>query len=90
MSFSDGDLHLHEILEGLYFPYSLSVCVSACLCVCVSSSVLVKKFQPNGCTDLDAVFTKRLLTALTRTLLKLVTLGTKVKVTVTQNQLFSS
>ena len=39
--------------------------------LCVSVSV----FQPNGCTDLDVVFAKWLLTALARTLLKLVTLG---------------
>ena len=27
-------LHLHEIVEGLYFHCSLSVCVSVCLSVC--------------------------------------------------------
>ena len=63
-------LHLHEIVEGLYFHFSLSVCV--CLCVC--PTLLVNKFQPNGSTDLDAVFAKRLLSILARTLLKLVTL----------------
>ena len=46
----------------------VSVCVSVRLC-------LWTKFQPNGWTDLDVVFAKWLLTALTRTLLKLVTLG---------------
>ena len=40
-----------------------------------------KKFQPNRCTDLDAVLAKPLLSTLARTLLELVTL---VKVTVTQ------
>ena len=81
-------LHLHEIVEGLYFHFSLSVClcvcVSVCLCVCVCVCVSVclcvrhflwTKFQLNGCTDLDAVFTKWLLTALAQTLLNLVTLG---------------
>ena len=34
-------LHLHENVEGLYFHFSLSVCLS--LCVCVSSSFLVNK-----------------------------------------------
>ena len=43
---------------------------AVCLCVCLS--VL---FQPNGCTDLDAVFAKRLYATLAQTLLKLVTLG---------------
>ena len=48
------------------------VCVSVCLCV---GHFLWTKFQPNGCTDLDAVFPKWLLLALAWTLLNLVTLG---------------
>ena len=40
-------LHLHEIVEGLYFHCSLSVCLSVCVCVCVcvcvSGSFLVNK-----------------------------------------------
>ena len=63
-------LHLHEIVEELYFHCSLSVCV--CLCV---RHFLWTKFQPNGWTNLDVVFTKWLLPALVRTLLNLVTLG---------------
>ena len=65
-------LHLHEIVEGLYFHFSLSVCVCVCLSV---RHFLWTKFQPNGCTDLDAVFAKWLLTALARNLLNLVTLS---------------
>ena len=61
-------LHLHEIVEGLYFHFSLSACVSVC------PDFLWTKFKPNEWTDLDAVFAKWLLTALARTLLKLVTL----------------
>ena len=36
-----GLLHLHEVVEGLYFHCSLSVCVCefVCLSVCVSVSV---------------------------------------------------
>ena len=70
-------LHLHEIVEGLYFHCSLSVCVCVCVFVCLSvcPALLVNKFQRNGCTDLDAVFAKWLLTALAQTLLNLVTLG---------------
>ena len=56
------------------------VCVCVCVCVCMSVWVCVRlclwtKCQPNECTDLDAVFAKRLLSTLARTLLKLVTLG---------------
>ena len=60
-------LHLHEIMDGLYFHCSLSVCLSVCVCVWLF-------LWTNGWTDLDAVFTERLLSTLTRTLLKLVTL----------------
>ena len=50
------------------------VCVS--VCVCVRLALLVKKkMEPNGCTDLDADFAKRLFTKLAKTLLKLVTMG---------------
>ena len=31
-------LHLHEIVEGLYFHCSLSVCLCVCVCVCVQNS----------------------------------------------------
>ena len=51
-----------------------AVCLSVCVCLCVQF-FLWTKFQPNGCTNLDAVFAKWLLTALTRTLLNLVTFG---------------
>ena len=75
--------------RSLYFHCSLSVCLcvclSVCVCVCVRACVRVcvsdvflwTKFQPNGWTDLDAFFAKRLLIALARTLLKLVYLGQK-------------
>ena len=71
-------LHLHEIVEGLYFHCSLSVCL--CVYVCVSVCLCVRKFlwtkfEPNGCTDLNAVFAKWLFNALAQSLLKLVTLG---------------
>ena len=50
----------------------MDICL--CVCLCVMSSC-EKKFQPNGCTDLNAVFDKWLLTALARTILNLVYLG---------------
>ena len=50
------------------------VCLCVCLCEC-PSVCLWTKFQPKGCTDLDAVFAKWLLLALARILLNLVTLG---------------
>ena len=34
-------LHLHEIVEGLYFHFSLSVCLSVCVSVC--PALLVNK-----------------------------------------------
>ena len=55
-----------------------SVCL--CVCVCVSVCLCVRhflwtKFQPNGCTDFDAVFAKWLLSTLARTQLKLLNWG---------------
>ena len=35
-------LHLHEIVEGLYFHSSLSVCLCVCLSVCVSEFLVNK------------------------------------------------
>ena len=55
-----------------------AVCLCVCLCVCVCVCVrhfLWTKFQPNECTELDAVFARWLLPALAQTLLNLVTLG---------------
>ena len=55
-----------------------AVCLCVCLCVCVYVSVRIflwTKLQPNGCTDLDAVFAKWLLPSLAQTQLNLVTLG---------------
>ena len=69
-------LHLHVIVEGFYFHCSLSVFVCVCMCVCVCVRLcLWTIFHPNGCTDLDAVFAKRLLITLARTFLNFVTLG---------------
>ena len=48
--------------------------VYVCVCLSVCPALLVNKFQPNGWTDLDAIFAKWLLPALTWTLLNLVTL----------------
>ena len=55
----------------------VSLCVCMCLSVCVSTVFLWTKFQPNGCTDLNADFAKWLLPAIARTLMILVTLGKK-------------
>ena len=46
----------------------ICVCVYLCVCVCVCFRLcLWTKFQPNGWTDLDAVFAKWLLIALAQT-----------------------
>ena len=55
------------------------VCVLVCVSVCVSDGFLWTKFQLNGWTDLDAFFAKWLVTALAQTLLKLVTLGPRIR-----------
>ena len=65
-------LHLDQIVEGLYYHCSLSVCLSVCLCVWLC---LWTKFQPNGYTDMDAVFAKWLLSTLARILSQWMTLG---------------
>ena len=57
-------------MEGLFFHCILSVCVCVCVRLC-----LWLKLRPNGCTDLDAVFAKQLLSTLAQTLIKFVTLG---------------
>ena len=68
-TFTNQFLHLHEIVERLYFHFSLSVC----LCVC--PALPVNEIPAERMNDFDAVFAKRLLTALARTLLWFVTLG---------------
>ena len=63
-------------VEGLYFHSLQFVCVSVCLCVCLSSTACEQNpSQTDEFTDLDAIFVKRLLSTLARTRLKLVTLG---------------
>ena len=65
------------VIFSLQF-FCVSVCLGVCVCVCVCLCVrhfLWTKLQPNGCTDLDAVFVKWLLLALAQTLLNLVTLS---------------
>ena len=52
-------LHLHEIVEGLYFHCSLSVCLCVCVSVCVRNSCeqnssrtdapIWTQFSLNGC-----------------------------------------
>ena len=66
----------------IFTAVCLCVCLSVCLCVRLC---LLTKFQPNECTDLDEVFAKWLLTTLSQTQLKLVTMvpRSKVKATVT-------
>ena len=55
-------LHLHEIVEELYFPLQF-VCVCVCLCVCVWPTLLVNKILAER---MRAIFTKCLLIALVR------------------------
>ena len=64
-------LHLHEIVEGLYFHCSLSVCLS----VCVSGTSCEQISNRTDTPIFYAVFAKWLLDALAQTLLNLMTLG---------------
>ena len=58
----------------IFTAVCLCVCRSVCLSVCLSvRHFLWTKFQPNGYTDLDAVFGKWLIISLARTQLKMVT-----------------
>ena len=44
-------LHLHEIVEGLYFHYSLSVCVCVCVWVCLSvNKIPAERMRRFGCS----------------------------------------
>ena len=61
-----------QFCGGVIFSLQF-VCVCVCESVCLT--LFVNKFQLNGCTDSDEVFTKWLLTALSRTLLKVLTFG---------------
>ena len=52
----EGLLLLHEIVEGLYFHYSLPVCVNLTVCLGVSEqnvsradSPILTQFSLNGC-----------------------------------------
>ena len=74
-TFSKSSFITHPQNRGGVIFSLQSVYVSVCGCVCLSLGLSVcqwTKFHPNGCTNLDAVFTKWLLTALAGTLLKLV------------------
>ena len=44
-------LHLHEIVEGLYFHFSLSVCLCVCLSVCLSVCPMFSYEQNSSRTD---------------------------------------
>ena len=62
-------LHLYEIVEGLYFHYSLSVCLSVYQCVCVSvcPALLVNKIPAKRMNRFGCGFAKWLLTSVAQT-----------------------
>ena len=82
-------LHLHEIVEGLYFHSSLSVClcvcVSVCLCVCVSGSFLVNKIPAERVHRFGRGFRYMAAYRTGSDPIEFGDLGSKVKVTVTEN-----
>ena len=75
-------LHLHKIMEGLYFHCSLSVCLFVCMSVCLSGSACE---QNSSRTD-ELIWTQFSLNGCLLHWLKPIEigdLGSKVKVTVT-------
>ena len=57
-AFSKCFLRLHEIVEGLYFHCSLSVCLCVCVCVCLSVCVSGTSCEQSS-SRLDApIFTR--------------------------------
>ena len=76
-------LHLHEIVEGLYFHFSLSVCLS--VCVCVSGSFLVNKIPAERMHRFRRGFRQMVAYNTGSDPIEFDDLGSKVKVTVTKN-----
>ena len=78
-------LHLHKIVEGLYFHCSLSVCLSVCLCVCVcvSGYFLVNKIPAKRIHRFQRGFRKTVAYYTGSDPIEIGDLGLNVKVTVT-------
>ena len=51
-------LHLHEIVEGLYFHCSLSVCVCVCVSVCLSVCVSGTSCEQNSSRTDEPIWTR--------------------------------
>ena len=73
-------LHLHEIVEGLYFHFSLSVCLCVCLCV---RRFLVNKIPAERMNRFGCGFGEMVAYCSGSNLIEIGDLGSKVKVTVT-------
>ena len=83
LTFLEYFLHLHEIVEGLYFHCSLSVCLS--VCVCVSGCILVNKIPAERMHRFGRGFRQMVASCIGSNAIEFGDLGSKVKVTVTEN-----
>ena len=79
-------LHLHEIVEGLYFHCSLSVCV--CLCLSVCPALLVNKIPPERMHRFGHGFRYTMAYCSGSDRIEIGDPGLKVKVTLTQYPIF--
>ena len=76
-------LHLHEIVEELYFHCSLSVCLSVCVSVC--PPILVNKIPAEQMHRFGRSFRWTVAYRTGSDPIEIGDLGSKVKVTVTEN-----
>ena len=65
--------------DYIFTAVCLCVCVCVCVCLFVCPALLVNKIPAEWFIDLNTVFTKWLLIALAQTLLKLLTLGQRLR-----------
>ena len=76
-------LHLQEIVEGIYFHCSLSVCLCVCECLSVCPEILVNKIPAERMHRFGRGFCLMVAYCTGTNPIEIGDLGSKVKVTVT-------